>query len=94
MSTHVMSRLPQRISMCLSACGCPCADEAFAAVPVKSLTKGDKVLLRAQHGVKDPEFVLGTVRRSTERNRQRDSHMYKPVVDAPFMVLGGLVVPT
>lgn len=68
-----------------------CAASNYALVRARGLKKGDKILVKEQPNNIASKFVLATVTRNV---KGPSTASYKPVVDAPVMILGGVALAT
>lgn len=63
-------------------------------MPAHGLVRGDRVLMKPTDMA--PEFVLGTVKSARllkGKGSQAAEGFYKPAIDAPYLLVGGVVVP-
>lgn len=68
-----------------------CAANVYTSIPASGLKAGDRILVKATPSDPASGFVLATVKGNF---RGPSTAAYKPVVDAPYMVLGGVLLPT
>lgn len=88
----------RQIYMCLEFChgsdivgNCLAAANMIKAVRASALKEGHKVLIKSRPGDIRSGDVLGTI---VKVGKAHASTGYRPMVDAPFMVLGGVVLAT
>lgn len=70
---------------------CATAAGVYDAVTAENIKAGDKVLMKSKPSDPNSPFVLATV--EAIKDVKAAGGTYKPVIDAPYMMAGSLVVP-
>ena len=71
------------------------AANAYKTVQASALKVGDKVLMMSKPGDINSGYVLGTITNvGKAKKAPKRVTGYRPMVDAPFMLLGGVVLAT